>query len=230
MINFGGINIDDVRLGGIQVDKVMVGSEQRWPDISEYFHMEVTMASTTKKLKVEAFLPGEFEYSSDGATWIESTTANIDISGSLKWYIRQEQGATLAHISFDGSEFSHVDVLYFGNMANIDRMFVNCKSLISIPSTDFSNVLDFSSLFKNCFKLEYLEDIDTSKGTEFNAMFYGCNNLRCITSINTTNSTFSKDMFKSCGSLSQPDAADRALIQGTPGVVWNNAIPCPINK
>ena len=77
-------------------------------------------------------------------------------------------------------------------------MFLDCRSLTTIPLLDFSGFGDFTNFFKNCSRLKSLPLINTSSGTIFSGMFSGCG-LRTIPLINTSNGTNFSGMFASCG-------------------------------
>ena len=70
------------------------------------------------------------------------------------------------------------------NVTNMDRMFINCSNLITVPLLDTSNVTDMSSMFYNCRSLTTIPALDTSNVTDMSSMFSGCSNLTKISMLN----------------------------------------------
>ena len=75
-------------------------------------------------------------------------------------------------------DLSNWDTSYITNM---NRMFYNCKHLVSIDSSEFntSNVKNMNSMFYDCKNLVSLDvsNWDVSSVTDMNSMFYDCKNL-----------------------------------------------------
>ena len=72
--------------------------------------------------------------------------------------------SNITNMSFLFSDFSNVT--YFdidswdtSNVSDMDSMFYNCSSLITIPLLDTSNVIDMDSMFDGCISLLLLDKV-----------------------------------------------------------------------
>ena len=130
-------------------------------------------------------------------------------------------------ISEKKEEYSNKSILYFWNnnliknikdnygYINLNEMFYNCSSLISLPDIskwNNNNVTNMSFLFYNCSSLLSLPDIskwNTDNVTNMNFLFYNCSSLLSLPDIskwNTDNVTSMDFLFFNCSSLiSLPD-------------------------
>ena len=88
------------------------------------------------------------------------------------------------------------------NVTNMNSMFGDCTSLITIPLLDTSNVTDMRYMFQDCTSLTAIPLLDTSKVTNMRYMFYGCTNLTTIPLLDTGKVTYMDNMFQNCTSLS----------------------------
>ena len=139
------------------------------------------------------------------------------------------------NITYDGSTtelFQNnylIPSLINSNVTNMDSIFYNCFSLISLPDIsnwdtsnvislpdiskwDTSNVIDMGSMFCCCLSLVLMPDIsrwNTLNAKKIYYMFLGCNSLISIPDIskwNVSNANFINSMFSECLSLiSTPD-------------------------
>ena len=217
---------------------------------SSEFYGEFTMADTAGHFRIGSNT-GDAQYSSDNVNWTDVTTP-LEVTGSLKWYVRQKPGGTtVTEVKFSDSDFVTVDKLETKGFTSFEEMFNNCSALTSIPAINTSKGSSFGYMFKGCSalttvpamntskgaffgnmfngcsKLTSIPAMNTSKGTNFDNMFNGCPKLACLTLIDTTKSTSASNMFSNCSSLQHPTAAEQTQITTTPGIAWTNPNPCP---
>ncbi len=84
---------------------------------------------------------------------------------------------------------------------NIDALFKNCISLVTIPQIDTSGATNMSYMFYGCSSLVTIPQIDTSAATNMSYMFYGCTSLVTIPQIDTSAATNMQQMFCRCNKL-----------------------------
>ena len=84
---------------------------------------------------------------------------------------------------------------------NGQRLFYDCKSLISIPLFDASKFTNMLYTFHGCRSLTSIPLLDTSNVTLMNNTFYDCKSLTSIPLLNTSNVTQMSSMFAFCSSL-----------------------------
>ena len=107
----------------------------------------------------------------------------------------------------------HIISLYVdtSNVTNMNSMFENCSSLISLDlsSFDTSNVTDMDNMFSNCSGLTSLDlsSFDTSKVTDMCFMFNYCSDLTSLvlSNFDTSNVTNMNYMFSYCSGLTSLD-------------------------
>ncbi|WKF72447.1 MucBP domain-containing protein [Lactococcus lactis] len=93
------------------------------------------------------------------------------------------------------------------NVTNMQAMFYNCSSLVSIDVSnwDTANVTIFSAMFASCSSLSSLDvsNWNTTKGTKMTATFLGCGSLSSLdlSNWNTINVTDMAGMFSFCSAL-----------------------------
>jgi len=94
------------------------------------------------------------------------------------------------------------------NVINMEEMFRNCTSLVSLNLSSFntSKVTSTWYMFMNCSKIMILDlsSFDTSSVTYMDGMFYLASSLKTIYASdlwNTSKVTGSTNMFGSCSSL-----------------------------
>lgn len=107
---------------------------------------------------------------------------------------------------YDGTKFRRsrwVDapLMNTSMVTNMDSMFMECQSLVSIPQLDTSNVTIMKQMFRFCSDLESIPEIDTSNVTDMEWMFDGCTSLTTVPPIDTSNVTNMFGMFSGCSSL-----------------------------
>ena len=108
------------------------------------------------------------------------------------------------------------------NVTNINDMFYNCLSLLSLPDIskwNTNNITNMSYMFYNCSSLLSLPDIskwNTNNVTNMSGMFMWCSSLSSLPDIskwNTNNVTDMSHMFYYCSSLlSLPDISKWNLL------------------
>jgi len=232
-INLGAGAIDDLRIGADKADKVMFDGEQVWPNIppSADFEGEFTMADTADHFKIGTWgVTGGAQYSSDKVNW-NDVNVNADVTGSLKWYVRQKPGepdllaidfahcdilscdkvetATVTTLSFRGCpKLTSVPMFDTSAFTWFGRMFFNCSSLTSIPVLDTSKGTTFEEMFGQCSALASVPAFDTSKGADFRHMFFSCSALTSIPTLNTSKGTGFNKMFRNCTGLTTIPALD----------------------
>ena len=112
----------------------------------------------------------------------------------------------------NGYLYSCDDIYISSNVFSMSKMFMNCKSLLTLPNIDkwdISNVTDMSCLFYGCSSLKSLPDIsrwNVSNVKDMNSMFYGCSSLSSLPELSMWNLSNVEDLeylFSNCSSLSR---------------------------
>ena len=62
-------------------------------------------------------------------------------------------------------------------ITNMQYMFFDCMSLISVPLFDTSSVTNTANMFGGCYSLTSIPLFDTSSVTDMSSMFNNCNNV-----------------------------------------------------
>ena len=106
------------------------------------------------------------------------------------------------------------------NVTNMDSMFNDCSSLISIPKIDTSKVTRTDYMFSYCRSLTTIPHIDTSKVTNMASMFYWGRSLTTIPALDTRNVTNMDSMFYGCNSLSSIPLIDTSNVTTMFGIVY----------
>jgi len=228
------IKIEDLCLSNIiadnqNVQKVMVGSNQIFPSTGTLYG-EFTVASTADSFKVAVnedylHLACSIQYSSDNVNWT-NVYESVDVSGSLKWYIRQnpygpkctyvviaycditevnslvaDSLTNMAGMFAGNDELTTVAMFDTSNVTDMTRMFAESPKLTTVPLYDTSNVTTFSSMFFQCDGLISVPLFDTSKAEITTGMFFGCENLTTVPLFNTSNVLNFDAMFDGCTKL-----------------------------
>ena len=94
------------------------------------------------------------------------------------------------------------------NVTNMNAMYQECRSLVTVPNHNTSNVTNFSSYMLNCTNIQYLPAIDTSKATTVASMFNFVNSLNSTPALNFANVTSATNTFTSSPSLSTINMAN----------------------
>ena len=124
----------------------------------------------------------------------------LEDSNILSLYNMFEYIINLVSISFT-SKFNSQ------NVQNIEGMFNDCTSLISVDFSFFnsSNVSNMKMLFYNCYLLQSINfsNFNTNKVIDMNRIFYNCSSLYSIdlSSFDTQNVQDMGFMFYSCNNL-----------------------------
>ena len=98
------------------------------------------------------------------------------------------------------------------NVTDMNEMFRECTSLISIPKIDTSKVTKMTSMFYKCSSLTTIPHFDTSNVTNMNYMFYNCMSLTTIPLLNTSKVTKMSNMFDNCRSLTTIPQIDTSKV------------------
>ena len=165
------------------------------------FEAEFTMADTVGVLKVDVN-HSNIQYSEDNVTWLDTTGAT-DLTGSLKWYLRQKQGTTdIVELKLKGSDMVSVDKILTSHFDSFAYMFEGCAKLVSIPDMDTKKGTYFVKTFRDCTALTTVPTtLDTGQGTSFVGMFRGCTSLISPPKLNVENGADLSFMFLGCTSL-----------------------------
>jgi surface protein len=86
-------------------------------------------------------------------------------------------------------------------VTNMTEMFSGCSSLQSVPLFNTSAVTDMISMLVNCRSLQSVPLFNTAAVTNMSSMFSGCYSLQSVPLINTAAVTNMTSMFQSCSSL-----------------------------
>ena len=115
-------------------------------------------------------------------------------------------------ISFsDKTSLLSVEYLKVDKVTNMQGMFYNCKSLISLDASnwDTSNVTNMQAMFQNCRSLTSLDtsNWDTSNVTNMGNMFQDCINLESVDLSNRdcNKVTTASNMFAGCSNIKSID-------------------------
>ena len=101
---------------------------------------------------------------------------------------------------------------HFTDMIDMSKMFLDCKSLTTIPQFDTSNVTNMYEMFKHCESLTTIPLLDTSNVTDMVEMFSYCSSLITIPQLNTSNVINMVRMFNECSSLTSIPQLDTSNI------------------
>ena len=102
------------------------------------------------------------------------------------------------------------DPTYFvtSGVTNMNAMYQECYSLITIPAHNTSNVTNFASFLQSDTALQYLPTIDSSKATNVNNMFTSCSSLNSTPILNFSNVTTASGTFTTTPSLATINASN----------------------
>ena len=109
------------------------------------------------------------------------------------------------------TEIEGIQYLNTSSVTNMQKMFVNCRSLttLDVSGFDTGNVTDMSSMFSGCSGLTSLDvsGFDTGKVLNMNGLFSGCNGLTSLdlSGFDTSNVTDMSFMFNGCSGLTSLD-------------------------
>ena len=137
--------------------------------------------------------------------------AYIQFEGTL--YFNENSSYTFYYLpgvtEIEGLEYINTSIV-----TNMNNMFGECKSLISLDLSSFntSNVVSTTEMFYNCKKIISINlgGWDTSKVTRMSGMFENCENLKelNVNHFNTSNVTNMGSMFRNCKSLETIDVSN----------------------
>ena len=117
--------------------------------------------------------------------------------------------------SFSLNDNNYQSSLNSNYITSINKIFYNCKSLITLPDIskwNISQVRDLSMIFYNCSSLKSLPDIskwNTNNVINMEGLFYNCSSLISLPDIsdwNTSKVKYMNNLFYNCSLLiSLPD-------------------------
>ena len=90
----------------------------------------------------------------------------------------------------DNYDYSHI--------GDMNKIFKNCKSLVTIPELDTKNVTDMSGMFIGCTSLTKIPYLEVKKVKSMYSMFNGCEVLNEIPYLETENVKDMSFMFSGC--------------------------------
>jgi len=179
-----------------------------------------------KEIKIEnkdeiIYKIGKYEYKVKifGETFVDNNNDKIEIVYKNKiyklrayLYLEVEKEEEDNNLDY---RLIKIELKGINNVINMNGMFYECSSLISLPDISKWNtnkVINMSVMFRYCRSLSSLPDIskwNTNNVTNMGEMFGGCSSLSSLPDIskwNTNNVTNIGEMFSGCSSLiSLPD-------------------------
>ena len=121
----------------------------------------------------------------------------------------------------DNQNFKYCPFFDTNNVTDMNEMFRECTSLISIPKIDTSKVTKMTSMFYKCSSLTTIPHFDTSNVTNMGGMFYKCSSLTTIPLLNTSNVTSMYHTFYDCSSLTSIPQIDTSKVTDMEGMFYN---------
>jgi surface protein len=127
-------------------------------------------------------------------------------TGFLDCILSMPNASSGTSIVFGGTTVRHAyverfNVLTIGAATSMANMFLNCRSLQSVPLFNTVNVTNMSTMFEVCTSLQSVPLFNTVNVTNMAFMFSGCTSLQSAPLFNTANVTNMGSMFNSCFSL-----------------------------
>jgi surface protein len=141
--------------------------------------------------------PGWLEKKTIETVVFDVTFKNVRPTTTCKWFYNLTSLGSLEGL----------DNLNTSDVTNMNNMFYDCRSLISLDLRSFntSNVVDMKYMFAFCDRLKSLDisSFNTSKVEDMQWMFNGCAALTSLDlrSFNTSNVQDMRYMFNSCANL-----------------------------
>ena len=171
-------------------------------DNAKIARMEKNIKETDAKVKNIKSVP-----ESTAADAGKVLTVNED--GSLSWQQKGAGGGMNAFFDAGGKCGESTATSFDGiipfeatsNVTDMIYMFLDCRSLTSVPLLDTSNVTTMSSMFSNCRSLTSVPSFDTRNVTDMSSMFESCSRLTNVPLFDTSNVTDMSSMLQNCSSL-----------------------------
>ena len=101
------------------------------------------------------------------------------------------------------------------NNKGCNELFSGMQSLLEIPDIDTAGIGSTHAMFMNCRSITTIPYIDTSKAVSMMDMFNGCSNLLQIPQLDTSNCESAIRMFRGCSSLTSIPLLDFSKVKST---------------
>ena len=159
-----------------------------------------------------------------GLTELGWSTTDIDnFQANVRWHDWQnpdyavlDADKSITDISQyqNNNNVRYAKMLDTSQVTDMNQMFRDCTSLITIPALDTSKVTDAQYMFMSCSNLISIPTLDTSQVTNMNGLFDHCTSLTSIPTLNTSKVTDMSSMFSNCTSLTTIPALDTSKVTG----------------
>ena len=113
-----------------------------------------------------------------------------------------------SYMFMDNKSLTTVPLFDTSNATSMYAMFNGCTALTTVPLFDTSRVTKMSSMLSGCTALTTVPLFDTSKGTNMESMFNGCTALTTVPLFDTSRVTNMGYIFKKCTSLTTVPSFD----------------------
>lgn len=94
------------------------------------------------------------------------------------------------------------ELINSSNITDATSMFVNCRSITTMPLIDISNVNTATAMFNYCTNLISIPQFNTQNLVNMTFMFRGCGKLVTLPVLNTNKVTSMQNAFQDCVQLS----------------------------
>ena len=140
--------------------------------------MPVNVGSINLKAAYVGSTPLKAIYVGSQQVWTSKPTEVLPANTST-YGTRDDFRALLTRYGLDYRKVTELPFnLDTSQVTNMNNMFYQCSSLVSVPAMDTSQVTNMNNMFYQCSSLVSVPDMDTSKVTTMNAMLYGCSALK----------------------------------------------------
>ena len=123
------------------------------------------------------------------------------VAGTTDVYDVYKSGDSFKYILYGSSNVIEVLGANTTGISDMESMFHDCTSLVTIPLFDTSDVTNMTNMFANCWVLSSVPLFDTSNVTNMAGMFQITKALTTIPLLDTSNVTNMDYMFDLCESL-----------------------------
>ena len=182
-LNLGSTSIGSLYLGSAKIGSAYVGG-------TKVYESSPALPAYTIRLKY-----------TDGVTPTFSKGTGVQVSSSPNVWDLTYENTSWSMLLYNHSDLIEVIGANTTNVTIMDRVFLGCTSLTSVPLFDTANVTDMNRMFMNCSTISTVPLFNTSNVTNISSMFYGCTSLTTVPLFNTSNVTNTSSMFTSCTSL-----------------------------
>jgi surface protein len=123
--------------------------------------------------------------------------------GALRKATIYNNSITSMYVMFNGCFcLESVSILHTApTLETTARMFLNCRSLKSVPLFNTSAVTNMTEMFSGCSSLQSVPLFNTAAVTNMMSMFVNCRSLKSVPLFNTAAVTDMSSMFTTCYSL-----------------------------